>query len=563
MSKSDKTGKTGSYVFTMHRLGKVVPPKREILKNISLSFFPGAKIGVLGLNGSGKSTLLKIMAGVDTEFEGEARPMPELNIGYLPQEPILDPTKTVREVVEEAVSVIKNAQARLDEVYAAYAEEDADFDKLAAEQAKLEAILQASDGHNLERQLEVAADALRLPAWDAKVDVLSGGEKRRVALCRLLLSAPDMLLLDEPTNHLDADSVAWLEHFLHDFPGTVVAITHDRYFLDNVAGWILELDRGAGIPYEGNYSGWLEAKSDRLAAESKQQSAHEKAMKEELEWVRKGAKARQSKSKARLQRFEEMQSQEFQKRSETNEIYIPAGPRLGDKVIEFKNVSKGYGDRVLIDNLSFSMPKGAIVGVIGGNGAGKSTLFRMLMGKETPDSGSIEIGETVQLACVDQSRDDLDGSKTVFQQVSDGSDQIRIGNYEIPSRTYVGRFNFKGGDQQKFVKDLSGGERGRLHLALTLKEGGNVLLLDEPSNDLDVETLRSLEEALLDFPGAAIVISHDRWFLDRVATHILAYEDDSQAVFFEGNYTEYEADRKKRLGDAAAQPHRVRHKKLA
>ncbi|MFW9082652.1 energy-dependent translational throttle protein EttA [Pseudomonas sp. P2757] len=563
MAKGDKHGQTGSYVFTMHRLGKVVPPKREILKNISLSFFPGAKIGVLGLNGSGKSTLLKIMAGVDTEFEGEARPMPDLNIGYLPQEPQLDPTKTVREVVEEAVSVIKNAQARLDEVYAAYAEEDADFDKLAAEQAKLEAILQASDGHNLDRQLEVAADALRLPAWDAKVEFLSGGEKRRVALCRLLLSAPDMLLLDEPTNHLDADSVAWLEHFLHDFPGTVVAITHDRYFLDNVAGWILELDRGAGIPYEGNYSGWLEAKSDRLAAESKQQSAHEKAMKEELEWVRKGAKARQSKSKARLQRFEEMQSQEFQKRSETNEIYIPAGPRLGDKVIEFKNVTKGYGDRVLIDNLSFSMPKGAIVGVIGGNGAGKSTLFRMLMGKETPDSGSIEVGETVQLACVDQSREDLDGSKTVFQQISDGSDQIRIGNYEIPSRTYVGRFNFKGGDQQKFVKDLSGGERGRLHLALTLKEGGNVLLLDEPSNDLDVETLRSLEEALLDFPGAAIVISHDRWFLDRVATHILAYEDDSQAIFFEGNYTEYEADRKKRLGEAAAQPHRVRHKKLA
>ncbi|MFJ2366546.1 energy-dependent translational throttle protein EttA [Pseudomonas sp. NPDC087697] len=551
------------YVFTMHRLGKVVPPKREILKNISLSFFPGAKIGVLGLNGSGKSTLLKIMAGVDTEFDGEARPMPELNIGYLPQEPLLDPTKTVRDVVEEAVSVIKDAQARLDQVYAEYADPDADFDKLAAEQAKLEAILQAGDGHNLDRQLEVAADALRLPAWDAKIEHLSGGEKRRVALCRLLLSAPDMLLLDEPTNHLDADSVAWLEHFLHDFPGTVVAITHDRYFLDNVAGWILELDRGAGIPYEGNYSGWLEAKSDRLAAESKQQSAHEKAMKEELEWVRQGAKARQSKSKARLQRFEEMQSQEFQKRSETNEIYIPAGPRLGDKVIEFKNVSKGYGDRVLIDNLSFSMPKGAIVGVIGGNGAGKSTLFRMLMGKEQPDSGSIEVGETVQLACVDQSREDLDGSKTVFQQISDGSDQIRIGNYEIPSRTYVGRFNFKGGDQQKFVKDLSGGERGRLHLALTLKEGGNVLLLDEPSNDLDVETLRSLEEALLDFPGAAIVISHDRWFLDRVATHILAYEDDSQAVFFEGNYTEYEADRKKRLGDAASQPHRVRHKKLA
>ena len=551
------------YVFTMHRLSKVVPPKREILKNISLSFFPGAKIGVLGLNGSGKSTLLKIMAGVDTEFDGEARPMPDLNIGYLPQEPQLDPNKTVREVVEEAVSVIKDAQARLDQVYAEYADPDADFDKLAAEQAKLEAILQAGDGHNLERQLEVAADALRLPAWDAKVEHLSGGEKRRVALCRLLLSAPDMLLLDEPTNHLDADSVAWLEHFLHDFPGTVVAITHDRYFLDNVAGWILELDRGAGIPYEGNYSGWLQAKSDRLAAESKQQSAHEKAMKDELEWVRKGAKARQSKSKARLQRFEELQSQEFQKRSETNEIYIPAGPRLGDKVIEFKNVSKGYGDRVLIDNLSFAMPKGAIVGVIGGNGAGKSTLFRMLMGKEQPDSGSIEIGDTVQLACVDQSRDDLDGSKTVFQAISDGSDVIRIGNYEIPSRTYVGRFNFKGGDQQKFVKDLSGGERGRLHLALTLKEGANVLLLDEPSNDLDVETLRSLEEALLDFPGAAIVISHDRWFLDRVATHILAYEDDSQAIFFEGNYTEYEADRKKRLGEAATLPHRVRHKKLA
>ncbi|MBJ9976760.1 energy-dependent translational throttle protein EttA [Pseudomonas sp. S75] len=551
------------YVYTMHRLSKVVPPKREILKNISLSFFPGAKIGVLGLNGAGKSTLLRIMAGVDKEFDGEARPMPDINVGYLPQEPQLDPSKTVREVVEEAVSVIKDAQARLDEVYAAYADPDADFDKLAAEQAKLEAILQAADGHNLERQLDVAADALRLPAWDARIEHLSGGEKRRVALCRLLLSAPDMLLLDEPTNHLDADSVAWLERFLHDFPGTVVAITHDRYFLDNVAGWILELDRGAGIPYEGNYSGWLEAKSSRLEQESKQQSAHEKAMKEELEWVRKGAKARQSKSKARLQRFEEMQSQEFQKRSETNEIYIPAGPRLGDKVIEFKNVTKGYGDRVLIDNLSFAMPKGAIVGVIGGNGAGKSTLFRMIMGKEQPDSGSIEIGETVQLACVDQSREDLDGAKTVFQQISDGSDQIRIGSYEIPSRTYVGRFNFKGGDQQKFVKDLSGGERGRLHLALTLKEGGNVLLLDEPSNDLDVETLRSLEEALLDFPGAAIVISHDRWFLDRVATHILAYEDDSNVVFFEGNYTEYEADRKKRLGDAAAQPHRVRHKKLA
>ncbi|MBA1271823.1 energy-dependent translational throttle protein EttA [Stutzerimonas azotifigens] len=551
------------YVYTMHRLSKVVPPKREILKNISLSFFPGAKIGVLGLNGAGKSTLLRIMAGVDTEFDGEARAMPDLNVGYLPQEPQLDPEQTVRDIVEEAVSVIKDAQARLDQVYAAYAEPDADFDALAAEQAKLEAILQASDGHNLERQLEVAADALRLPPWDAKIGHLSGGEKRRVALCRLLLSAPDMLLLDEPTNHLDADSVAWLEHFLHDFPGTVVAITHDRYFLDNVAGWILELDRGQGIPYEGNYSGWLDAKSARLAQESKQQSAHEKAMKAELEWVRQGAKARQAKSKARLQRFEELQSQEFQKRSETNEIYIPAGPRLGDKVIEFKNVSKGYGDRLLIDNLSFSVPKGAIVGVIGGNGAGKSTLFRMIMGKEQPDSGSIEIGETVQLASVDQSREELVGDKTVWEMVSDGLDQIRIGNYEVPSRTYVGRFNFKGSDQQKFVKDLSGGERGRLHLALTLKQGANVLLLDEPSNDLDVETLRSLEEALLDFPGSAIVISHDRWFLDRVATHILSYEDDSQVVFFEGNYTEFEADRKKRLGEAASQPKRVKHRKLA
>ena len=551
------------YVYTMHRLSKVVPPKREILKNISLSFFPGAKIGVLGLNGAGKSTLLRIMAGVDTEFDGEARAMPGINVGYLPQEPQLDPEKTVREIVEEAVSVIKDAQTRLDAVYAAYAEPDADFDALAAEQAKLEAILQASDGHNLERQLEVAADALRLPPWDAKVGHLSGGEKRRVALCRLLLSAPDMLLLDEPTNHLDADSVAWLEHFLHDFPGTVVAITHDRYFLDNVAGWILELDRGHGIPFEGNYSQWLESKSARLEQEAKQEAAHAKAMKAELEWVRQGAKARQAKSKARLQRFEEMQSQEFQKRSETNEIYIPAGQRLGDKVIELKNVSKGYGDRVLIDDLSFSVPKGAIVGVIGGNGAGKSTLFRMLMGKETPDSGSIEIGETVQLACVDQSRDDLDGGKTVWEAVSDGLDQIRIGNYEVPSRSYVGRFNFKGADQQKFVKDLSGGERGRLHLALTLKQGANVLLLDEPSNDLDVETLRSLEEALLDFPGSAIVISHDRWFLDRVATHILSYEDDGSVVFFEGNYTEYEADRKKRLGDAASQPHRVKYKKLA
>ena len=551
------------YVFTMHRLGKVVPPKREILKDISLSFFPGAKIGVLGLNGSGKSTLLRIMAGVDTEFNGEARPMPGLNIGYLPQEPQLDPQKTVREIVEEALGEVKAAQSRLDEVYAAYAEPDADFDALATEQAKLEALLQASDVHIIERLLLVAADALRLPAWYAKIEHLSGGEKRRVALCRLLLSAPDLLLLDEPTNHLDADSVAWLERFLHDFTGTVVAITHDRYFLDNVAGWILELDRGQGIPFEGNYSQWLEAKSARLSQEAKQESSHNKAMKAELEWVRQGAKGRQAKSKARLSRFEEMQSQEFQKRSETNEIYIPAGERLGDQVIEVNGVSKAYGERVLIDNLSFTLPKGAIVGVIGGNGAGKSTLFRMIMGKEQPDSGEIIIGETVKLASVDQQRDSLDGSKTVWEQISDGYDMIKVGNYEVPSRGYVGRFNFKGADQQKFVKDLSGGERGRLHLALTLKQGANVLLLDEPSIDLDGVTLRALEEALLDFPGSAIVISHDRWFLDRIATHILSYEDDSSVVFFEGNYTDYEADRKKRLGDAAAQPKRVRYKRLA
>lgn len=551
------------YVFTMHRLGKVVPPKREILKDISLSFFPGAKIGVLGLNGSGKSTLLRIMAGVDTEFVGEARPMPGLNIGYLPQEPELDSEKTVRETVEEALAEIQAAQTRLDEVYAAYAEPDADFDALATEQAKLEAILQASDGHNIERQLEIAGDALRLPPWDAKVGVLSGGEKRRVALCRLLLSAPDMLLLDEPTNHLDADSVAWLERFLHDFNGTVVAITHDRYFLDNVAGWILELDRGQGIPFEGNYSQWLEAKAARLSQEAKQEASHNKAMKAELEWVRQGAKGRQSKSKARLSRFAELQSQDFQKRSETNEIYIPAGERLGDQVIEVNGVSKAYGDRVLIDDLTFTVPKGAIVGIIGGNGAGKSTLFRMIMGAEQPDSGEIIIGDSVQLASVDQHRDNLDGTKTVWEQISDGYDMIKVGNYEVPSRGYVGRFNFKGSDQQKFVKDLSGGERGRLHLALTLKQGANVLLLDEPSNDLDVETLRALEEALLDFPGSALVISHDRWFLDRIATHILSYEDDSSVVFFEGNYTEYEADRRKRLGDAAAQPKRVRYKRLA
>lgn len=551
------------YVYTMNRVGKIVPPKRQILSNISLSFFPGAKIGVLGLNGAGKSTLLKIMAGLDQEIEGEARPMPGIKVGYLPQEPQLDPSKTVREVVEEAVDEVKSAQVRLDEVYAAYAEPDADFDALAAEQAKLEAIIEAADAHNLQHQMDIAADALRLPAWDENVDHLSGGEKRRVALCRLLLSGPDMLLLDEPTNHLDADSVAWLEHFLHDFNGTVVAITHDRYFLDNVAGWILELDRGHGIPYEGNYSGWLDQKSARLEMEAKQESSHAKAMKAELEWVKQGAKGRQSKSKARLQRFEEMQSQEFQKRSETNEIYIPPGQRLGDKVIEFQNVTKSYADRVLIENLSFSMPKGAIVGVIGGNGAGKSTLFRMLIGKEQPDSGDIIIGDTVQLAYVDQSRDDLDGEKTVFDVLAEGSDVININGYEMPARQYVGRFNFKGSDQQKFVKDLSGGERGRLHLALTLKQGANVLLLDEPSNDLDVETLRALEEALLDFAGCAIVISHDRWFLDRVATHILAYEDPAEINFFAGNYTEYEADRRERLGDAAAQPKRVRYKKLA
>ena len=551
------------YVYSMHRVGKVVPPKREILKDISLSFFPGAKIGVLGLNGAGKSTLLRIMAGLDTEIEGEARPMPGIKVGYLPQEPEMDAGKTVREIVAEGVAEINSAQARLDEIYAAYAEPDADFDALAGEQARLEALVQAADGHNLDRQMGVAADALRLPDWGAHIGRLSGGEKRRVALCRLLLSAPDMLLLDEPTNHLDAESVAWLEHFLHNFPGTVVAITHDRYFLDNVAGWILELDRGYGIPYESNYSGWLEAKTQRLDSEAKQESAHARAMKAELDWVRKGARARQSKSKARLQRFEEMNSREFQKRSETNEIYIPPGERLGDKVIEFRHVSKSYGDRVLIDNLSFIIPKGAMVGVIGGNGAGKTTLFRMIMGRETVDAGNIEIGQSAQIAWVDQSRDDLDGNKTVFQMISDGSDVIRIGSYEVLSRNYCGRFNFKGGEQQKFVKDLSGGERGRLHLALTLKQGANVLLLDEPSNDLDVETLRALEEALLNFPGAAIIISHDRWFLDRISTHILAYEDDSKVVFFHGNYTEYEEDRKQRLGEAAIRPHRVRYKKLA
>jgi ATP-binding cassette ChvD family protein len=551
------------YVYTMNRVGKVVPPKREILKDISLSFFPGAKIGVLGLNGAGKSTLLRIMAGLDTEIDGEARPMPDIKVGYLPQEPELDASETVRESVETAVDEVNAVKQRLDEVYAAYAEPDADFDALAAEQAKLEAMLQTSGGHDLERQLEIAADALRLPPWDAVIGNLSGGEKRRVALCRLLLSSPDMLLLDEPTNHLDADSVGWLERFLHEFDGTVVAITHDRYFLDNVAGWILELDRGRGIPFEGNYSDWLSAKAERLEQEAKQESSHAKSMKAELEWVRQGAKGRQSKSKARLARFAELQSREFQKRSETNEIYIPTGQRLGEKVIDFNGVSKGFGDRLLIDNLSFSVPQGAIVGVIGGNGAGKSTLFRMIMGTEQPDAGTIEIGETVDLAWVDQSRDALDGDKTVWELVSDGLDLVTIGSFEMPSRAYIGRFNFKGADQQKLVRDLSGGERGRLQLAMTLKQGANVLLLDEPSNDLDVETLRALEEALLDFPGAAIVISHDRWFLDRVATHILAYEDDSHVEFFAGNYTEYEADRKRRLGDDAAQPRRVKYKRLA
>ena len=548
------------YVYTMHRVGKTIPPKKDILKDISLSFFPGAKIGVLGLNGAGKSTLLRIMAGVDTEFHGEARPMPGIKVGYLPQEPELDAGKTVRDIVEEALIEVKQAQAKLDEIYAAYADPDADFDALAAEQAKLENIIQAADAHNLERKLEVAADALRLPDWEAKVEQLSGGEKRRVALCRLLLSGPDMLLLDEPTNHLDAESVAWLERFLHDYPGTVVAITHDRYFLDNVAGWILELDRGMGIPFEGNYSNWLEAKEKRLEQEAKQESAHRKAVQHELEWVRQGAKGRQSKSKARLKQFEELSSQEFQKRNETNEIYIPPGPRLGDKVIELNGVTKRFGDKLLFENLSFSLPKGAIVGIVGGNGAGKSTLFKLITGKEQPDSGEVVLGETVQLATVDQSREGLEDKKTVWEAVSDGSDILRVGNLEMPSRAYVGRFNFKGNDQQKRVGDLSGGERGRLHLALTLKQGGNVLLLDEPSNDLDVETLRALEEALLAFPGCALVISHDRWFLDRIATHILAYEGDSQVVLFEGNYAEYEEDHKKRVGNDS--PKRMKYKRI-
>ncbi|MCE8003530.1 energy-dependent translational throttle protein EttA [Billgrantia ethanolica] len=548
------------YVFTMNRVGKVVPPKKQILKDISLSFFPGAKIGVLGLNGAGKSTLLRIMAGVDKEHEGEARPMPGINIGYLPQEPQLDDEKSVRETVEEALGEIKEAQTKLDAVYAAYAEPDADFDALAAEQARLENIIEAADAHNLERKLEVAAEALRLPPWDARVGHLSGGERRRVALCRLLLSSPDMLLLDEPTNHLDAESVAWLERFLHDYPGTVVAITHDRYFLDNVAGWILELDRGHGIPFEGNYSQWLESKEKRLEQEAKQEASRQKAIKHELEWVRSNAKGRQAKSKARLNRFEEMQSGDFQKRNETNEIYIPPGPRLGDKVIEFHGVSKRFEDKLLYEELSFTVPKGAIVGIIGGNGAGKSTLFKLITGKEQPDSGEVVIGDTVDIAYVEQLRDALEDKQTVWEAVSDGQDILNINGYEVSSRAYVGRFNFKGNDQQKFLKDLSGGERGRLQLAQTLKQGANVLLLDEPSNDLDIETLRALEEALLAFPGCALVISHDRWFLDRIATHILAFEGDSHVEFFEGNYTDYEADHRKRVGNDT--PHRMKYKRI-
>ena len=551
------------YIFTMNRVGKVVPPKREILKDISLSFFPGAKIGVLGLNGSGKSTLLRIMAGVDSDILGEARPQPGIQIGFLSQEPQLDPAKDVRGNVEEAVAPIKNALARLDEVYAAYADPEADFEKLAAEQADLEAYLHATDGHNLDRTLDVAADALRLPPWEAEVTQLSGGERRRVALCRLLLAKPDMLLLDEPTNHLDAESVAWLERFLQDYPGTVVAVTHDRYFLDNVAGWILELDRGRGIPWEGNYSSWLDQKEQRLEIEEKQETAHIKAMKAELEWVRANPKGRHAKSKARVARFEELESQEFQKRNETQELYIPPGPRLGELVVEAVGLRKGFGDRLLIDGLDFKLPKGGLVGVIGPNGAGKTTLFRLLVGQEQPDGGTLRVGDTVKLAYVDQSRDSLAPDKTVWQEISDGLDMIAIGNYQINSRAYVGRFNFKGPDQQKFVKDLSGGERNRVHLAKLLKSGGNVLLLDEPTNDLDVETLRALEEALLAFAGCAVIISHDRWFLDRIATHILAFEGDSQVVWFEGNYADYEADRKRRLGVEADQPHRIKYRKLA
>jgi len=550
------------FIYTMNRVGKVIPPKRTILRDISLSFFPGAKIGVLGLNGSGKSTLLRIMAGVDREFEGEARPQPGIKIGFLPQEPQLDETKDVRGNVEEAVQHIKDALAGLDAVYAAYAEPDADFDKIAAEQARLEALIQATDGHNLERTLEVAADALRLPPWDADVTKISGGERRRVALCRLLLSKPDMLLLDEPTNHLDAESVRWLERYLEQYPGTVIAVTHDRYFLDNVAGWILELDRGHGIPWEGNYSSWLEQKERRLQIEEQQQAALGKMIKRELEWVRASPRARQAKSKARLQRFEELSSREFQARNETNEIYIPPGPRLGDLVIEANGLRKAYGEKLLFENLAFNLPKGGIVGIIGPNGAGKTTLFRIMTGQEQADAGEIRVGPTVQLAYVDQSRQSLDDSKSVWQEISGGQDILKVGAYETPSRAYVGRFNFRGPQQQQLIGDLSGGERNRVHLAKVLKSGGNVVLLDEPTNDLDVETLRALEEALLAFPGCAVVISHDRWFLDRIATHILAFEGDSEVVWFEGNYSEYVEDLKRRRGEDAEQPHRVRFRDL-
>ncbi|QGZ40508.1 sulfate-transporting ATPase [Pseudoduganella flava] len=551
-----------NYVYTMNRVGKIVPPKRQILKDISLSFFPGAKIGVLGLNGSGKSTLLKIMAGIDTDIQGEARPMPGLSIGYLPQEPQLDPEKTVRQEVESGLGEAFEAQAKLDAVYAAYAEPDADFDALAAEQQRLESIIAAADGGNLNLQLEMAADALRLPPWDAKIGVLSGGEKRRVALCKLLLSKPDMLLLDEPTNHLDAESVEWLEQFLLRFPGTVVGITHDRYFLDNAAEWILELDRGHGIPWKGNYSSWLDQKQARLKQEEATESARQKALQKELEWSRQNPKARQAKSKARLARFNELSEYEYQKRNETQEIFIPVAERLGNEVIEFKNVSKAFGDRLLIDNLSFTVPPGAIVGIIGPNGAGKSTLFKMIAGLDKPDSGEVVIGKTAKISLVDQSRDELANNKTVFEDVSGCADMLSVGRFEMPSRAYLGRFNFKGGDQQKIVGNLSGGERGRLHLAKTLLKGGNVLLLDEPSNDLDVETLRALEDALLEFAGSVMVISHDRWFLDRIATHILAFEGNSQVTFFDGNYQEYEADKKKRLGEEGAKPKRIRYKPL-
>ena len=551
------------YVFTMNGVGKVVPPKKVILEDISLNFFPGAKIGVLGYNGAGKSTLLRIMAGVDTDFIGEARPASDLRIGYLSQEPQLDENKDVRGNVEQGLSAIMDAQKRLEQVYAAYAEADADFDALASEQAKLENIIQAADAHNLDNKLEIAADALRLPPWDADVSKLSGGERRRVALCRLLLSAPDMLILDEPTNHLDAESVAWLERFLKEYAGTVVAVTHDRYFLDNVAGWILELDRGRGIPWQGNYSSWLEQKEQRLACEEKKEGSRQKTIKAELEWVRSNPKARQAKSKARMQRFEELSSADYQKRSETQSLYIPPGPRLGELVIEANNISKKFGDKLLYEDLSFSLPRGGIVGIIGANGAGKTTLFRLITGEEKPDSGEFKKGETVQIAYVDQSRDSLTDNNTVWGEISDGLDNITIGNYTVPSRGYVSRFNFKGEDQQKFIKDLSGGERNRVHLAKLIKSGGNLLLLDEPTNDLDVETLRALEEAILNFPGCVVVISHDRWFLDRIATHILAFEGDSKTTWFEGNYTEYEADRVKRLGEEAAiNPHRIKFKKL-